>query len=394
MERVPAASVDDVARMAKPPGAPLAGARIGLVTAWASRAGGGVFEAVTQQAALIRKAGGCPMVFALAEPQAEGDRERFGDTRVVHCRVLGPAQIGYAPGLGRALRAANLDLVHLHGIWMHPSAAAADWARATRLPYVISPHGMLDPWITARGRWKKTAARWAYERASWRAATAFHALTNDEAADIARETGHGDQLIIPNAAPKASAAVSPERSPCFLYLGRIHPKKNLDALLAAWALQKRAVAHAGAELRIAGWGEPGHVAALRRAVAAAGPSVRFVGAAHGEDKAHLLASARFLLLPSLSEGLPMAALEAWAAGTPTVMTPACHLPQGFATGAALRCDASAPSIAAALGDALAMEGATWRRRQAAALALAGGPFAPATVAAQWVAAYARLAGRP
>jgi poly(glycerol-phosphate) alpha-glucosyltransferase len=110
---------------------------------------------------------------------------------------------------------------------------------------------MLDPWITARGRWKKRLARHAWERRSWRAASAFHALTAAEAADIVREAGAVRVATIPNAAPLVASGSVDERPPVLLYLGRIHPKKNLTALVAAWA---EAYAHLppGARLVIAG----------------------------------------------------------------------------------------------------------------------------------------------
>lgn len=357
----------------------LAGMRIGLLTASASRAGGGVFEAVVRQAALIRDSGGEPIVFALADPDAEFDRVRFGPTEVRHFAVRGPRQVGYAPGLVAALIAARLDLLHLHGIWMYPSRAGERWARATGRPYMVSPHGMLDPWITARGRWKKMLARRGYERASWARAAALHALTQAEAADIARETGRGDALVIPNAAPPVEACDGPRSG--MLYLGRIHPKKNIEALVAAWA----STPTAGETLTIAGWGEPAHERSVAAAAGAAGPSVRFVGPVHGAPKQHLLRAARWLVLPSWSEGLPMVVLEGWAAGTPTVMTAECHLPDGFAAGAALRCGHSVEAIGAGLREAWA--DTEWRRRSAAAQALAGGPFSSTTVAARWTTAY-------
>ena len=111
--------------------APLAGRRIGLLTASASRLGGGVFEAVVAQAALIRSLGGEAQIFALADRHTEEDRARFGPSPVIATPVIGPSQVGYSPSLHKALALADLDALHLHGIWMYPSAAGTAWARVT-----------------------------------------------------------------------------------------------------------------------------------------------------------------------------------------------------------------------------------------------------------------------
>lgn len=373
----------------------LRGKRIGLLTASASRLGGGVFEAVVNQAALIGRLGGEPIVVALADRFSAADRARFGATEVLHLPVHGPAQIGYAPGLLDVLRAARLDCLHLHGIWMYPSAAAQRWRSQTGRAYLISPHGMLDPWITARGRWKKALARWGYERSSWQAASAFHALTSREADDIACESGRGVSLVIPNAGPPVAAPVTAPRAPHLLFISRIHPKKNLAPLIAAWC--ELAAADAlppDARLTLAGWGEPGDVAALTARLGDAPPSLRFIGPCFGADKARALGESRFVVLPSLSEGLPMTLLEAWAAGTPTLQTPACNLPEGLAAGAALVCGTDRTSIKQALIRALAIPDAEWLAMAQAAQRLASGRFSGERIAQQWGEAYARLIAEP
>lgn len=365
----------------------ITGQRIGLLTASASRLGGGVFEAVIAQAQLLADLGAQPHVFALEDRFSQADRPRFGEVKVELHRVRGPSQIGFAPSLINGLMAAKLDCLHLHGIWMYPSAAGARWALKSGGAYLISPHGMLDPWITARGRWKKALARTGYERRSWNRATRWHALTAAEAADIAAESARSAD-IIPNWAPQPSPPAHADPG-SFVYLGRIHPKKNLAALLEAWGELDRKGALGPARLTIAGWGDEGDVAALRSALVDAPVSVSFIGAVHGEQKQALLDKARFLVLPSLSEGLPMVILEAWASGTPTIMTPHCHLDEGIAAGAALRCGTDQTSIAAAVVQALGLADAQWEAMAAAARRLADGPFARATIAAQWVTAYAK-----
>lgn len=370
----------------------IAGLRVGLLTAAASRLGGGVFEAVVTHAAMIRERGGEAAVFGLADAHMEEDRDRFAPSTVHYAPVTGPAQVGFAPGLLRALVAADLDVLHLHGIWMYPSRAGALWAKGTGRPYVISPHGMLDPWITARGRLKKAIARAGYERASWRAARGLHALTVREAGDIARESGRTDSIVIPNGGPEALAAPAALRPPAFLYLGRIHPKKNIAALVRGWSARAEAAGALGATLTIAGWGEAAHVAELEAQLAGAPPSICFVGPAYGEKKDRLFRNARFFVLPSHSEGLPMVVLEAWAAGTPVLMTTACNLPEGFAAGAAIDCGMDEAAIGAALDRAFGMGAEEWLGMAAAAHALATGTFAKDAVAERWAGTYRSLAG--
>lgn len=372
----------------------LDGLRIGLLTASASRLGGGVFEAVVQQAEMISSLGGIPVTIALEDAHSQEDRHRFGAHEVFHAPVRGPRQVGYAPSLVSTLLAADLDLLHLHGIWMYPSHAGAAWARRTGRPYLISPHGMLDPWITARGRAKKAIARLGYERASWSAARRIHALTRRETQDIRRETGRDDSIVIPNAGPNADPAATQEpcapRAPEFLYLGRIHPKKNIGALIDAWRTRADKLAAIGARLTIAGWGEDAHVAELRAALEDAPPSVAFVGPLFGADKAAAYANARFFVLPSHSEGLPMVVLEAWSVGTPVLMTSECNLPEGYEAGAALDCGFDAPAITASLDRALAMNEDEWLAMSSAARKLAAERFSPAGVAGLWAEAYGEL----
>lgn len=343
-----------------------------------------MFEAVAAQTRLLQASDAQPIIFALDDLHSLADAERFGAAPVQTFAVRGPAQIGYAPELGPALLAAELDLLHLHGIWMYPSQAASRWAAQTGRGYIISPHGILDPWIIARGRWKKALARTGYERRSWGRASFLHALTSAEAQDISREGGRNDSVVIANAGPDAGPVPANMRAPHLLYIGRIHPKKNLIALIAAWRQARRPDA---ARLTLAGWGDDTDVAAVQAAVAAAGPSVQFVGPQYGAAKQALLDEARFTVLPSHSEGLPMSVLDSWAAGVPSLMTRHCNLPEGFAAGAAIECGDTPAAIAPVLEQALAMAAPEWHQMALAAHELASGPFSSPVIAARWAQAY-------
>ena len=362
----------------------LQGRRIGLLTDWAWNRGGGVSEAVRTQAEFITDAGGEAIIFALADPRSPGDPAEYRGVPITTFPISGSARFGFAPRLLPELIASRLDLVHLHGIWLYPSRAGLGWAKATGKPYMVSPHGMLDPWLMARGRVQKALARLAYVDRNLRRATAIHALTASEAADIRRECGRQDSIVIPNAGPSAQPVPVSSRQPHVLYIGRIHPKKNLGALIEGWSRAQRGPHW---RLTIAGWGADADVAELKRMIGAAPPSVAFTGPVFGAAKQALLGGARFIVLPSLSEGLPMAILEGWAAGTPALMTSRCNLPDSFAAGAAIDCGLSPDCIRQALELALNRSAAEWLAMAKAAHRLATGPFSAGVISSRWAQTY-------
>ena len=288
-----------------------------------------------------------------------------------------------------ALVAARLDLLHLHGIWQYPVRAAGRWAAQTGKPLVISPHGMLDPWITSRGKWKKALARLLWERRSWARAQLFHALTDDEAADIRSEVPGARTATVPNAAPPLSAARTAPAAARFLYLGRIHPKKNVGALVEAW-WQAEALLPDTAELIIAGWGDDDHVETLKALLKMRSSRISFAGPVFGAAKEALLRDSHALVLPSSSEGLPMVVLEAWSAGLPVLMSEHCHLPEGFAAGAAVQVGTDPDSLSRELARAAGWTAEDWQAKSRAGRALADGPFAARAVAARWESAYSGL----
>lgn len=349
-----------------------------------------MFEAVVAQADILRSLGAVPVVLGVEDEAAEQDSWRLEGVERHLAKPRGPAALAFSPELRGRLDAAQLDLLHLHGIWQYPVKAAGDWAQRTGMPLVVSPHGMLDPWITSRNAWKKDIARALWERSAWSKASLFHALTQAETADITREVPAVSTVAIPNAAPPARMASAASRGPVALYLGRIHEKKNLGGLIAAW-MKARDRLPPDASLVIAGWGDDDGIAALEQALpSAAGAGVEFVGTAFGSQKAALFDLARFLILPSHSEGLPMAVLEAWAEGIPALISANCNLPEGLASGAAFECGTSVDSITAALIDGFTLSDEAWKGMSNAAKSLALGPFSRDAVAQRWEAAYAGL----
>ena len=117
--------------------------KLGVLTSSLSRSAGGLFYSVSALAAGAAGTGVEVRVFGLADPSFGQDR---GQWRVPTeaCRTLGPPALGFAPRLAPVLQGWAPDVLHLHGLWMYPSAVAGAWARRCVGPLMVSPHGMLD----------------------------------------------------------------------------------------------------------------------------------------------------------------------------------------------------------------------------------------------------------
>jgi len=243
---------------------------------------------------------------------------------------------------------------------------------------MISPHGMLDPWAVQHHRWKKVIAYALYESNHVRGARCIRALCESEARSIRQMRLKNPVAVIPNGIdlPSTSANGLKEDAPwteglragqkVMLFLGRLHPKKGLTNLLKAWVAHRKDQNRGHDEwvLAIAGWDQDGHEADLKKlctdldlpwkdlkktgdsrpAQDSEEASVLFLGPQFRDAKAACFRACDAFILPSFSEGLPMAILEAWAYEKPVLMTPECNLPEGFAAEAAFRLDTSVQGI--------------------------------------------------
>lgn len=338
--------------------------RVGVVTASISRRAGGFFWSVRSLARSTKQAGCSVDVFSIADQYSSEDVTQWHNLDIHLLPQYGPAAFGYAPGLANAVHSARIDLVHSHGLWMYPSLAAGRWAQRSRKPLIISPRGMLDPWAIRSSAWKKRIVGMMFERNNLRHASCLHALSDSEYRAIRTFGLKNPVAVIPNGVDLPNLSpIGPEPmwkrdlpsdSRVLLFLGRIHPKKGLINLLRAWALNRQQVSPTDLKWRlvIAGWDQGGHERDLQHLAETLGvtASVRFIGAQFEEQKASSLAHADAFILPSFSEGLPMAVLEAWSYGLPVLMTPECNLPQGFDAAAAISVTTEINGIA----DGLAM----------------------------------------
>ena len=296
-------------------------------------------------------------------------------------KILSPLHLGfgfiYGVGLKDAVIEENPDIVHNNGLWIHPSIVCTEWKKKTGRPYMISPQGMLDPWAIQYSAWKKRIACLFYENEHLRNAACLQALSAAEARSM-RDFGLKNPIcIIPNGTDipdiregkdKVNQEINKNKSgsqappwygsiekgrKVILYLGRIHPKKGLPNLLSALHKLQGDDSHnflSDWVLAIAGWDQNRHEAILRHQAEklCLNGQVIFLGPQFKEEKILAYRHADAFILPSFSEGMPMAVLEAWACGLPVLMTSACNLSEGFQSEAAIQIDSEAESIAQGL----------------------------------------------
>jgi len=347
--------------------------KIAYLTGSLSRRAGGCFNSVRRLAQELVGTGLAVRVLGLRDADTDRDLALWDGVSVFAGHVLGPRTFGYCPAFQRMLADEQPELLHVHTLWMYSSVLCLRWSTGARKPYIVSPHGMLEPRALTYHHWKKRFAEWLYENSHLGHATCLHALREAEARTFRVYGLKNPICVIPNgidvptSLPGAPPAGSEDAGTCgakaLLYLGRLHPIKNLLNLLHAWAAVHR-LSKAARDwcLLIAGWDQKGYHARLTRAVRELEieGSVRFLGPQFGASKHATLRHADAFILPSLSEALPVAVLEAWAYGLPVLMTPQCNLPEGFAAGAAVQVDPEPASIAAGLRELLRMSDAERR----------------------------------
>ncbi len=256
-----------------------------------------------------------------------------GDIDGMRVRVF-PRQTGFykvSLPLWRWLRerTSDYDVVHVHALFSFASTAAANAARRVGVPYIVRPLGVLDRYGMEKRRPALKRLSFALlERSILDHAAAVHFTAKRELEEAQRRVVLPRAVVIPlgvdvpTSVVRIHGSTTPPGVPRIrriAYLGRLDPKKNVEAAIRA--LPQVLAAEPTAVMSIAGEGDAGYTAHLRQVVAdlGLGSAVAWVGYVSGEAKRRLLEEADVFVLPSHSENFGMAAAEALAAGVPCVL---------------------------------------------------------------------------
>lgn len=262
-------------------------------------------------------------------------------------------RLWFSRGLNRALQGEGktADLIHNNSLWVVPNLYPA-WAAAKHnKPLVVSLHGTLSAVSLTFSPWRKRIFWAAFQGDAVRSAACLHATCENEYQDI-RKFGLKNPVIvlpygldIPPPAPQRTAG----RLRRVLFLGRLHPIKGLDNLLAAWA--RLAGRMPDWELRLVGPTERGYEERLKEQARDL-PRVSFAGPRYGKEKSEEYAAADLYVLPSRSENFGVTIGEALAAGVPVLTTTGTPWSGLAKEGCGWWVEPTSAAIAAALEDAL------------------------------------------
>ena len=313
--------------------------RILNVTRTVDPASGGPTENILQTGRVWKSDGHEVEVVCLDSP-----RESFLRGYEFPLTALGPHQksasfYGYSSQMVPWLRAnaPRFDVVLVRGLWQYHSFAAWRALANSKVPYVVFPHGMLDPYFKTAFPLKH-AKKWMYwPWADYRVirdacATCF---TAEDERLLARESFwlyRPREVVVPYGTGSPPKDEEKQRTAFFaafpqlqnkkilLFLGRIHPKKGCDHLVEAFC--ELAPNHPQWHLVIAGPDQVGLRAELEKMVEKAGLTdrVTWVGLVQGDLKWGAFRAAEAFVLPSHQENFGIAVAEALACGVPVLIS--------------------------------------------------------------------------
>jgi glycosyltransferase involved in cell wall biosynthesis len=312
----------------------------------ANPAGGGVIEAVLQMSRAHQRQGHTVEIVSLDAPDAPWIRE---STFPIWALGPGLSSFGYAPRMVSWLREHrhNYEVVVGNGLWQFSSLGIRRALNDTATPYVVFPHGMLDPWFKHAYPLKHLKKSLYWLLGEYRVLRGARAVlfTSEEERRLARQSFRPylcNEVVtaLGTCAPPGDAASQRELffasfphlrgRRLVLFLGRLHEKKGCDLLIQAFARVRAesGLQHQnGGELHLVLAGPPKDEAYLQQLKRAAAfhfpgeiPPITWTGMLSGDLKWGAYRAAETFVLPSHQENFGFSVVEALACELPVLIS--------------------------------------------------------------------------
>ncbi len=240
----------------------------------------------------------------------------------------------YSPALRRACADALhvTDLTYIYGVWNYPAIAAGAECRKAGKPYIVSPRTSLMQWALRHSRLRKRVYMGLFGRRYLNGARAIHYTSDSERAEAEVLQLKPEAFVVANPVDFSEFAELPAKGafrrarglasdePLVLYIGRLEPRKGLELTVRSFAICRRRVPNA--RLVIAGPARPGYAERLTRLASelGIGDAVDLPGYVNARERLEALVDANLFVLTSYAENFGMAAVEAMASGTATLLS--------------------------------------------------------------------------
>jgi len=307
-----------------------------------------------------------------------------------------PHEFKFSPSLWAALarHIPTFDLVHIYSLYGFSSTAAAHLCRRFQVPYVLHPHGSLDPFLLSRHALRKRIYSTLFEYRNFRYASSLVFNSHEELRLAApwldrflprakehplREVvpvGVEDECFasVPPAARQLFLARFPElrKKQVILFFGRLSFKKGLDLLAQAFIELARSAPRA--HLLVAGPDTEGLGQKLRHWLSDGKvlEKATFTGTLHDSARFAALQLADVFVLPSYSENFGQSVAEAMASSVPVVISNKVNIwpeVQRVGAGVVVPCDSAETARAIltllrnpARAKEMGRQGCTWASR--------------------------------
>lgn len=226
-----------------------------------------------------------------------------------------------------------------HGCWLAPSRLGYALSKLG-FAWIYVPHGMLEPWSMKQNFIKKLLYFQLAEKRYARKSKGIRAVSLVEQTNLAKQFGRKIALVENGVFVKPYRNKSSGPVENFLFLGRLHYKKGVLPLVAAWqSVFGRDIKR---KLTIAG-PDQGELEKIKPYL---GGNIEYAGPVYGDAKERLLAAAHFFVLPSFSEGFPVSVLEAMSFGIIPMISSGCNFDEVFEQGLGYRIEPDQSNIEA------------------------------------------------
>jgi glycosyltransferase involved in cell wall biosynthesis len=245
------------------------------------------------------------------------------------CRIKVLREFLFSPSLAIWLfmYIRRYDIIHIHAIFSFPSTFAMIAARIMRVPYIIRTIGQLNIWSLNQSRFRKRLMLGLVERSNLQHSVAVHVTSKSEMEDLRRLKMDSNVLLLGLGVDLVDSfrfdhSRVLEKVTRFVFLSRLHPKKQLEVLLQALNIVRYRYGVDAWYLLVAGDGDEEYVKKLKSLALDLGlqKNIEWMGHITGQRKDELLQNVDWYVLPSASENFGISAVEALASGVPVIIT--------------------------------------------------------------------------